>query len=578
MPTYELRAEVPSAANLVVGNDVRIGGSRVGFVSGIEAKRRDDGSTIAVLDLSLERDASPLPRDSTLIVRPRSALGLKYVEITRGSDERGLRRRRHDPACRRHARARRVRRGAEHVRRRDARGRRDQHHRLRRRVRGPRRVDQHGHRRVPAAAARHHSGSPEPVLARHQPAPLRARAGRRRRDRGAGRRDAGRAVRQPRHDVRRARARSRGRTSRTRSPAAARRSTPRSATFPIQRPFLRNTEGLFRELRPGAAALRTSAPTIADALVEGTRVLPRTAAVQPAPAVAARGVADVRRGPDGAARPARDHRRPAVARPDARVPDARADGLQLRDAVVPQRRLAAQRGRPQRHLAALHHHRDAPGPEQRGRPVDRARRTGPTEDNHLHTNPYPNTASPGQPRECEAGNEPFIAGRTVLGNVRGPSARDRRTGDAADAPRGRRRTPPPRDRPDRARRARRARVPRLHQGHPVHAARSRSTRCSSRRTRSGRARRSGSRASTSARSGDRAARGHRRGRVVDADRRRGAAASTPTPRRRSGRGSSSRATSSSTSARARPSAPELERRRHARRSRRPPRRCSSTRC
>ena len=45
VPTYELKAEVPSAANLVVGNDVRIGGSRVGFVGGIDARaprRRHD--------------------------------------------------------------------------------------------------------------------------------------------------------------------------------------------------------------------------------------------------------------------------------------------------------------------------------------------------------------------------------------------------------------------------------------------------------------------------------------------------------------------------------------------------------
>ena len=44
VPTYELKAEVPSAANLVVGNDVRIGGSRVGFV---ERHRRPSGSTTA---------------------------------------------------------------------------------------------------------------------------------------------------------------------------------------------------------------------------------------------------------------------------------------------------------------------------------------------------------------------------------------------------------------------------------------------------------------------------------------------------------------------------------------------------
>ena len=39
--------------------------------------------------------------------------------------------------------------------------------------------------------------------------------------------------------------------------------------------------------------------------------------------------------------------------------------------------------------------------------------------NYLHANPYPNTAGPGQPRECEAGNEKFIAGRQVIGNLPG---------------------------------------------------------------------------------------------------------------------------------------------------------------
>ena len=84
VPTYELKAQVPSAANLVVGNDVRIGGSRVGSVSAIAPETLDDGTTIAVLTLELDKGVAPLPRDSTLLVRPRSARGLKYVEITRG--------------------------------------------------------------------------------------------------------------------------------------------------------------------------------------------------------------------------------------------------------------------------------------------------------------------------------------------------------------------------------------------------------------------------------------------------------------------------------------------------------------
>jgi hypothetical protein len=44
---------------------------------------------------------------------------------------------------------------------------------------------------------------------------------------------------------------------------------------------------------------------------------------------------------------------------------------------------------------------------------------GPTVENHLHTNPYPNTGSPGQPKECEAGTEPYDRGTTVIGNTPG---------------------------------------------------------------------------------------------------------------------------------------------------------------
>jgi hypothetical protein len=44
---------------------------------------------------------------------------------------------------------------------------------------------------------------------------------------------------------------------------------------------------------------------------------------------------------------------------------------------------------------------------------------GPTPDNFLHSNPYPNTASPGQTKECESGNENYLVGQQVIGNVAG---------------------------------------------------------------------------------------------------------------------------------------------------------------
>jgi hypothetical protein len=58
------------------------------------------------------------------------------------------------------------------------------------------------------------------------------------------------------------------------------------------------------------------------------------------------------------------------------------------------------------------------GPNNEGGPSS-APANGPTSDNYLHSNPYPNTASPGQTKECESGNEPFPAGRKVIGNPAG---------------------------------------------------------------------------------------------------------------------------------------------------------------
>jgi virulence factor Mce-like protein len=90
VPTYQLEADVPNAANLVVGNDVRIGGTRVGTVSKIDPVAHRDGSVSARLTLALETAIKPLPVDSAVIIRPRSALGLKYVQLDRGTSRRGF--------------------------------------------------------------------------------------------------------------------------------------------------------------------------------------------------------------------------------------------------------------------------------------------------------------------------------------------------------------------------------------------------------------------------------------------------------------------------------------------------------
>jgi virulence factor Mce-like protein len=90
LPTYKLHARVPNANKLVEGNEVRAGGFRVGIVKKITAKREKVNGKeqpIALLDLELDKTIQPLARNSKLMIRPRSALGLKYVQIEPGNSK-----------------------------------------------------------------------------------------------------------------------------------------------------------------------------------------------------------------------------------------------------------------------------------------------------------------------------------------------------------------------------------------------------------------------------------------------------------------------------------------------------------
>src|SRR5918997_1809767 len=90
VPTYQLKAELPTGAKLVPGNEVRAGGFRVGLVKEITSvRKRVDGEVrpIAPLALELDKQVEPLSVDSQIGVRPRSALGLKYVELVPGDSK-----------------------------------------------------------------------------------------------------------------------------------------------------------------------------------------------------------------------------------------------------------------------------------------------------------------------------------------------------------------------------------------------------------------------------------------------------------------------------------------------------------
>jgi ABC-type transporter Mla subunit MlaD len=88
--TYNLKARVPNANALVKGNEVRIGGSRVGVVKSVKPVQLGHGAIAAELDLSLDKGAEPIPANSTMIIRPKSPLGLKYLQIVPGNSAKGL--------------------------------------------------------------------------------------------------------------------------------------------------------------------------------------------------------------------------------------------------------------------------------------------------------------------------------------------------------------------------------------------------------------------------------------------------------------------------------------------------------
>jgi virulence factor Mce-like protein len=91
VPTTTVKVRVANGANLVKNNEVRSGGTRIGVVTDMKPVRLADGSTGAEITMELEKAHGDLPKDSALRIRPRSALGLKYVEVTKGTSKESFR-------------------------------------------------------------------------------------------------------------------------------------------------------------------------------------------------------------------------------------------------------------------------------------------------------------------------------------------------------------------------------------------------------------------------------------------------------------------------------------------------------
>jgi ABC-type transporter Mla subunit MlaD len=417
VPTYDLKANLPNGSQLVKGFEVRIGGARVGQISTIEPKQREDGSTYAQITMKLDKEIEPLPANSELLVRPRSALGLKYVELRPGRSEEGLASGATIPI---------EQAKPEVVEIDDLFNMFD----AKARIGSRNSLDGYGgglagrgtDLNVAIFALRPLLEDLEPVAANLADPETRL-------DQffvelaDAAAEAAPVAEQQAELFVNldvtftalASIARPYLQETISEGPPAEEVAI---REFPLQRPFVRNNAAFFRELRPGVATLPASAPVLADAFEAGTEVLPKTPPMNRDLANVFEALAEfsqdqqVRLGIDQLTRLS------SSLKPTLRfltplqttcnyatlffrnaasvLSDGDANGTWQRFVIIP----------------------TPEGRNNEGGPAS-APADGPTPDNHLHTNPYPNTAAPGQTQECEAGNERYLLGETLIGNQPG---------------------------------------------------------------------------------------------------------------------------------------------------------------
>ncbi len=91
VPTYDLKVQLPEGSGLQPSNQVRIGGTRVGIVGSLTPHQNPQtGQVTAIANLKLEKKVEPLPADTKATVLSVSAIGLKYLELEKGTSTKTL--------------------------------------------------------------------------------------------------------------------------------------------------------------------------------------------------------------------------------------------------------------------------------------------------------------------------------------------------------------------------------------------------------------------------------------------------------------------------------------------------------
>lgn len=88
VPRYALHVRVANAEELTRGGEVHMGGALVGMIDSVTATREHSGQAIGVLNLELDKSIQPLPADSRFTIRQKDAIGEKFLDITPGHSKR----------------------------------------------------------------------------------------------------------------------------------------------------------------------------------------------------------------------------------------------------------------------------------------------------------------------------------------------------------------------------------------------------------------------------------------------------------------------------------------------------------
>ena len=429
VPTYRLSAQLPDAASLVPGNEVRIGGQRIGQITSIKPVYVDDApcpndptrqctGQVAKVDMDLNQDVKPLPENSTVVVRARSALGLKYLQINRGTSARGF-----EPGATMPLTAARP----EPVEIDQVFNMFDQPTRVAIQSnlleignalagRGPDLNEAIGQLKplvqvltpVMRNLADPNTGLSNFVSSLSntaaEVAPVAEIQGQLFVDLDT---TFGAFARVARPFIQ---------ESISRSPAAE---DTAIATLPTIRPFLANTAKLFSELRPGFHALAPRAKDLAAATVEGVKALPFAPALNAQLDPTAQAILNLAN--NSSARQgvnALTDFNNTLSPPLRFITPAQSV---CNYATLLFRNVASfvgsgtGIGTAQRFIVL----QPPIGPNSEIGPSSAPANGGGQPTNFLHYNPYPNTAAPGQTRECEAGNETYAVGQQAIGNIPG---------------------------------------------------------------------------------------------------------------------------------------------------------------